>query len=75
MPDPTPAEAAPLTCEYCSNSPATQVFSADVFKLGRHTTFTCGPCADEQEFHVRRLDRNAHVWRYRLTPIKEKADA
>lgn len=65
----------PLTCEYCDNTPATQVFSADVFKLGRHTTFCCPACGDEQEFHARRLDRNGHVWRYTITPIKEKADA
>lgn len=63
----------PLTCEYCCNVPATQVFSVDVFKMGRHTTFTCGPCGDEQEHHVRR--RKGQVWRFAITPIKEKADA
>jgi hypothetical protein len=68
-----PETEALLTCEYCCNTPATQVFSADVFKLGRHTTFTCAACGDEQEHHVLRL--RGQVWRYEITPIKETARA
>jgi hypothetical protein len=69
MPDPIPAEAAPLSCEYCCNTEATEVFSADVLKLGRHTTFCCPACGDEQEFHVRRL--GGQLWRFRITPLQE----
>lgn len=77
MPEPSTGSAGSkvvaLTCEYCENTAATQVFSADVFKLGRHTTFCCGPCGDEQEHHVRRL--NGQVWRYRISPLRESAAA
>ncbi|TYB69701.1 hypothetical protein FXF51_05940 [Nonomuraea sp. PA05] len=68
----------PLTCEYFPNHPATQVLSADLFGMGRHTTFCCAQCGDEQEGHVRRIDPHAVVWRFTITPItpiKEKADA
>jgi len=70
---PLSPEAAPIACEYCDDSPATQVFAADVFNMGRHTTFCCGPCGDEQESHVHRL--KGQVWRFTITPIKETADA
>lgn len=66
---------SPPNCEHCHNAPATQVFSADVFNLGRHTVFCCPACGDEQEFHVRRLDGKSPVWRYAIAPIKEKTDA
>ena len=69
MPDPIPAEAAPLTCEYCDNSPATQVFSADVFKMGRQTTFCCPACGDEQEYHIHRL--KGQMWRFSIAPLPE----
>lgn len=72
MPEPIPAEAAPLTCEWCRNSPATQVFSVDRLGLGRQTDFVCAPCGNVEEPHARRTW--GQVWRFRLTPFQEAAD-
>lgn len=67
-----PEQENPLTCEYCCNSPATQAFVLHYRHIGRDTALVCAPCGDKAEPHARRF---GPVWRYAITPIKEKTDA
>ncbi|MEV0236930.1 hypothetical protein [Nonomuraea sp. NPDC050786] len=59
---------SPITCEVCSDSPATQALVVDYPHIGKATTFLCEPCGHEQEPHARRL---GVVWRFHLVPVQE----
>lgn len=63
----------PLTCQWCRNKPAAQLVVADWPKIGRRESLVCDPCGDRTPSDVRGV--RVMVWRYRLTPIKEPADA
>lgn len=61
------ANDAPLTCEWCGSSPATEVFAVDYRHIGRHTALVCSPCGDRGEPDARRVA--GLVWRYALAPL------
>lgn len=65
------ASETPLTCEYCDNSPATQVIIVDHRRIGRNTSLVCAPCGAEAEPEARKVF--GLVWRYTLTPLEVAA--
>lgn len=67
-----PEAMQPLTCQWCSNSPASQVAIVDWPAIGRRISLVCDPCGDGESDATR---VGAMVWRYRLTPIKEAQSA
>lgn len=71
-PNPIPEEV-PLTCQWCRNAPVALLVIVDWPSIGRHTSLVCDPCGDERVPEA--IHAEAMVWRYRLAPIKEKADA
>ncbi|MFB4265339.1 hypothetical protein ACBJ32_16930 [Nonomuraea sp. GTA35] len=63
----------PLTCQWCRNQPAAQLIVVDWPSIGRRTSLVCDSCGDRTRSDVQHAD--VILFRYRLTPIKEKADA
>ncbi|MER7361890.1 hypothetical protein [Nonomuraea wenchangensis] len=68
-----PDQGHPLTCQWCRNQPAAQVVIADWPAVGRHTSLVCDPCGDKAASDAH--GSGVLLFRYQLTPIKEKADA
>lgn len=66
-----PESETPLTCQWCRKSPVEQAFVLHWRHIGRDTSLVCEPCGDKGESDARRF---GPVWRFNITPIKEKTD-
>lgn len=73
MTDTREPQSAPITCQWCRNSPATQVFVYYFQRIKRRADLVCASCGDSGQRDAHRGD--LVWWRFHLVPIKEKADA